>query len=190
MGFLDRGVQHGAPFYQLGQNLKTLDRVLQARYYRGCGVHRDFLFAEKSIAIQWAVFGTLICTCLVCYFAYAAMSQKFAWRSNVLSGLGVELRWCRRVCINGDRQYALQYDHGQLPSDRHRLSADFHSFALADRIKVAQKQALDANELAVRHLQRYQSLFDNAVEGLSDFHVPAIYRIQSRNGPDYGLQQS
>ncbi len=40
------------------------------------------------------------------------------------------------------------------------------SFALADRIKVIQKQALDANELAMQHLKHYRSVFNNAVEGL------------------------
>jgi PAS domain S-box-containing protein len=40
------------------------------------------------------------------------------------------------------------------------------SFALADRIKVIQKQALDANELAMQHLKHYRSVFNNAIEGL------------------------
>jgi PAS domain S-box-containing protein len=42
----------------------------------------------------------------------------------------------------------------------------FISFALADRIKIAQRLALEANARAMSHLQRYQSLFDNAVEGI------------------------
>ena len=40
------------------------------------------------------------------------------------------------------------------------------SFALADRIKVIQKQALDANERAMQHLKHYRSVFNNAIEGL------------------------
>src|SRR5690606_26444569 len=40
------------------------------------------------------------------------------------------------------------------------------SFALADRIKQVQGQALNWSERALANLRRYQSLFDNAIEGV------------------------
>lgn len=40
------------------------------------------------------------------------------------------------------------------------------SLALADRIKRAEKQKLDANQRAMDNLSRYRSVFDNAIEGL------------------------
>ena len=40
------------------------------------------------------------------------------------------------------------------------------SFALADRIKVAQRRATSATQESLVHLNRYQSLFNNAVEGI------------------------
>lgn len=40
------------------------------------------------------------------------------------------------------------------------------SFALADRIKQVQGEALAWNQHALANLRRYQSLFDNAIEGV------------------------
>jgi PAS domain S-box-containing protein len=40
------------------------------------------------------------------------------------------------------------------------------SFALADRIKVIQKDAITSNESAMQHLKHYRSVFNNAIEGL------------------------
>ena len=53
------------------------------------------------------------------------------------------------------------------------------SFALADRIKVIQKQALDANELAMQHLKHYRSVFNNAIEGL--YQIALDNRFLSAN---------
>lgn len=46
------------------------------------------------------------------------------------------------------------------------LEAVVLSLALADRIKRAEKQKLDANQRAMENLSRYRSVFDNAIEGL------------------------
>lgn len=46
------------------------------------------------------------------------------------------------------------------------LEAVVLSLALADRIKRAEKQKIDANDRAIENLSLYRSVFDNAVEGL------------------------
>lgn len=46
------------------------------------------------------------------------------------------------------------------------LEAVMLSFALAERIKRAQKEALHANNLSMQHLAGYRSLLDNALEGI------------------------
>ncbi len=156
----------GRHFLNSEKNLKTLDKVLKLAIQAAFISIFISFFAERSIAIQWAVFGTLVCTCLVCYFAYAAMSR------NLPGAKLYFLAWL--LNFGGVAVYALTVT-GNMPFNVLTANSPqigiicqliFISFALADRIKVAQNQALDANELAVRHLQRYQSLFDNAVEGV------------------------
>ncbi|MFT6905120.1 MAG: PAS domain S-box-containing protein [Oleiphilaceae bacterium] len=46
------------------------------------------------------------------------------------------------------------------------LEVTLLSFALAERIKAIQKEAIDANEKSMQHLQHYRSVFNNAIEGL------------------------
>jgi PAS domain S-box-containing protein len=46
------------------------------------------------------------------------------------------------------------------------LEVTLLSFALADRIKMIQKEAMQANENSMQHLQHYRSVFNNAIEGL------------------------
>ncbi|CBL45647.1 Hypothetical protein HDN1F_20640 [gamma proteobacterium HdN1] len=53
------------------------------------------------------------------------------------------------------------------------------SFALADRIKRMQKEALEANERAVQNMARYRSTFNNAIEGMYRMSIDG--RIVSAN---------
>ncbi|MCG8614403.1 MAG: response regulator [Pseudomonadales bacterium] len=118
------------------------------------------------VAVQWAVVGTIFCTVVITWFGYSAMVRGFpgaqlyfvAWILN-FGGVGVY-----GLAVTGNLPWNL------LTANSPQFGVAFQlvliSFALADRIKVAQRMALDANQRAVSHLQRYRSLFDNAVEGI------------------------
>ncbi len=123
-------------------------------------------FADTKVTIQWAVFAPFLYTLIISYAGYAAMSK----------GLHGANLYCLAWVLNfsGAAVYGLTVT-GYLPYNVFTASSPqigivcqliFISFALADRIKTAQKQALEANTMAMLHLQRYQSLFDNAVEGI------------------------
>lgn len=121
---------------------------------------------DPTATIQWAVLGTVVNTMIISWFSYTAMVRGFPGGSLYF------LAWFMNftgVCL-----YAFTVT-GKVPLNLITLNSPqfgilcqlvLISFALADRIKVAQKLALDANAMALGHLQRYQSLFDNAVEGI------------------------
>lgn len=51
------------------------------------------------------------------------------------------------------------------------IEAVMLSFALAERIKTVQKDALRADRMAIQHLAGYRSLFDNALEGIYQINL-------------------
>ncbi|PIE43021.1 MAG: histidine kinase [Gammaproteobacteria bacterium] len=124
------------------------------------------LFANFVVAVQWAVIGTHISTLVVCACGLFAIIKK-------LPGSGTFfIAWL--LNFTGLMLYALAVT-GKIPLNLVTWNAPqfgiicqvlLLSFALSNRIKTAQNNALRANALAMNHLQRYQSLFDNAVEGI------------------------
>ncbi|WP_417512785.1 response regulator [Marinobacter sp.] len=124
------------------------------------------LFLPYHVAMEWIVIGSvLLCLILIVvsylswrYYNPAARSYFFAW-TLALIGFGIyALTVMGYLPLNTFTSYAPQVG----------LTAQIilFSFALADRIKQVQGQALNWSRRALSNLQRYQSLFDNAIEGL------------------------
>ncbi|MDO6441876.1 7TM diverse intracellular signaling domain-containing protein [Marinobacter sp. 2_MG-2023] len=124
------------------------------------------LFLPYHVAMEWIVIGSmLLCIILIVvsylswrYYNPAARSYFFAW-TLALIGFGIyALTVMGYLPLNTFTGYAPQIG----------LTAQIilFSFALADRIKQVQGQALNWSRRALSNLQRYQSLFDNAIEGV------------------------
>ncbi|MGO1659669.1 MAG: response regulator [Marinobacter sp.] len=148
-----------------------LDRIIKLCIY---GVILTFvlsLFLPYHVAMEWIVIGSVfICLILIVisflswrYYNPAARSYFFAW-ALALIGFGIyALTVMGYLPLNTFTSYAPQIG----------LSAQIvlFSFALADRIKQVQGQALNWSRRALSSLQRYQSLFDNAIEGVFQMSV-------------------
>ncbi|PID43888.1 MAG: histidine kinase [Gammaproteobacteria bacterium] len=129
-----------------------------------CGIIS--LFTEFTLAVQWGVIGTIINTLAVCACGLFAIIKRLpgsgaffvAWLFN-FAGLALYA-----LAVSGYISFnPLTWNAPQLGIICQVLLL---SFALSNRIKTAQKNALNANALAMKHLQRYRSLFDHAVEGV------------------------
>jgi len=143
-----------------------LDRVLVMCLYSVFLTFVLSLFVPYHIAMEWIVIGSvLLCLILIVisylswrYYNPAARSYFFAW-ALALMGFGIyALTVMGYLPLNTFTGYAPQIG----------LTAQIilFSFALADRIKQVQGQALSWSRRALSNLQRYQSLFDNAIEGV------------------------
>ena len=143
-----------------------LDRVLVMCLYSVVLTFVLSLFVPYHIAMEWIVIGSvLLCLILIVisylswrYYNPAARSYFFAW-ALALMGFGIyALTVMGYLPLNTFTGYAPQIG----------LTAQIilFSFALADRIKQVQGQALSWSRRALSNLQRYQSLFDNAIEGV------------------------
>ncbi len=148
-----------------------LDRVLILCLYSVLLTFVLSLFVPYHIAMEWIVIGSmLLCLILIVvsylswrYYNPAARSYFFAW-TLALVGFGVyALTVMGYLPLNAFTGYAPQIG----------LTAQIilFSFALADRIKQVQGQALNWNRRALSNLQRYQSLFDNAIEGVFQMSI-------------------
>jgi len=120
----------------------------------------------STITIQWAVFGTIPYAILMVWIAYIAMV-----RGNTVAHFYFTAWFLN---FGGVVVYALTVT-GHLPFNFITSNSPHFgiicqmviiSFALADRIKVAQRRAASATQQSLLHLNRYQSLFTNAVEGI------------------------
>ncbi len=148
-----------------------LDRVLIMCLYSVLLTFVLSLFVPYHIAMEWIVIGSmLLCLILIVvsylswrYYNPAARSYFFAW-TLALVGFGVyALTVMGYLPLNAFTGYAPQIG----------LTAQIilFSFALADRIKQVQGQALNWSRRALSNLQRYQSLFDNAIEGVFQMSI-------------------
>src|SRR5690554_787622 len=119
-----------------------------------------------SVAMEWIVLDSILLSIILIVVSYlswryynpAARSYFFAW-TMALIGFGIyALTVMGYLPLNTFTTYAPQFG----------LVAQIilFSFALADRIKQVQGEALAWNQRALANLQRYQSLFDNAIEGV------------------------
>lgn len=148
-----------------------LDRIIKLCIYSVILTFVLSLFLPYHIAMEWIVIGSvLLCLILIVvsylswrYYNPAARSYFFAW-TLALIGFGIyALTVMGYLPLNTFTSYAPQIG----------LSAQIvlFSFALADRIKQVQGQALNWSRRALSNLQRYQSLFDNAIEGVFQMSV-------------------
>lgn len=166
-----------------------LDRIIKLCIYAVILTFVLSLFLPYHIAMEWIVIGSVfICLILIVisflswrYYNPAARSYFFAW-ALALIGFGIyALTVMGYLPLNTFTSYAPQIG----------LSAQIilFSFALADRIKQVQGQALNWSRRALSSLQRYQSLFDNAIEGVFQMSAerqfvtanPAMARLMGFN---------
>ncbi len=143
-----------------------LDRVLQLCLMSVVATGLLSLFLPYHVAMEWIVIASLVLSLVLIVVSYlswryynpAARSYFFAW-TLALVGFGVyALTVMGYLPLNTLTNYSPQIG----------LTAQIilFSFALADRIKQIQGEALGWSQRALSNLQRYQSLFDNAVEGV------------------------
>jgi len=124
------------------------------------------LFLPYHIAMEWIVVGSVLLSSLMIVVSYlswryynpAARAYFFAW-TIALVGFGVYA-----LTVMG--YLPLNIFTGFAPQVGLTGQIILFSFALADRIKQVQGQALNWSERALANLRRYQSLFDNAIEGV------------------------
>ncbi|WP_144821037.1 response regulator [Marinobacter piscensis] len=150
---------------------KDLDRVIKVCLYSVLITFVLSLFVPYHSAMEWIVIGSVVlCLILIAvsylswrYYNPAARSYFFAW-TLALIGFGIyALTVMGYLPLNRFTSYAPQIG----------LTAQIilFSFALADRIKQVQGEALSWSRRALANLQRYQALFDNAVEGIFQMSV-------------------
>lgn len=150
---------------------KDLDRVIKVCLYSVLLTFALSLVVPYHSAMEWIVIGSVVlCLILIAvsylswrYYNPAARSYFFAW-TLALIGFGIyALTVMGYLPLNRFTSYAPQIG----------LTAQIilFSFALADRIKQVQGEALSWSRRALANLQRYQALFDNAVEGIFQMSV-------------------
>ncbi|WP_250656120.1 response regulator [Alkalimarinus coralli] len=123
-------------------------------------------YADLTTGIQWAVFGTLLYAVLMAWMAYTVMMRgnaaaRFYFVAWILNFGGVAIY---ALTVTGFIPF--NFITGNSPHIGIVCQLVLISFALGDRLKVAQRQAVQANQQALDNMKRYRSLFDNAVEGI------------------------
>ena len=148
------------------QRSPDLDHVLMLCLYSVVATFVLSIFIPYSVAMEWIVVGSILLSIILIVVSYlswhyynpAARAYFFAW-TLALIGFGLyALTVMGYLPLNTFTTYAPQFG----------LTAQIilFSFALADRIKQVQGEALAWNKRALANLRRYQSLFDNAIEGV------------------------
>lgn len=143
-----------------------LDQVLRLCLYSVVATGLLSLFLPYHVAMEWIVIGSVVLSVVLIVVSYlswryynpAARAYFFAW-TLALIGFGVyALTVMGFLPLNTLTNYSPQIG----------LTAQIilFSFALADRIKQVQGEVLGWSQRALSNLQRYQSLFDNAIEGV------------------------
>ncbi|MBZ2169625.1 response regulator [Marinobacter sp. F4216] len=136
-------------------------------------------FMPYQVAMEWSVIGSILISLNLIVVSYvswryynpAAKSYFFAW-TMALIGFGVYALTVMGVLpLNPLTNYSLQI--GVV------AQVILFSFALADQIKQVQGEALDWSRRALSNLKRYQSLFDNAIEGV--FQMSPDRRLLTAN---------
>ncbi|MBL3556305.1 response regulator [Marinobacter sp. JB05H06] len=143
-----------------------LDKVIQLCLYSIVATFVLSLFLPYHTAMEWIVLASILLSTILIVVSYlswryynpAARSYFFAW-TLALVGFGIyAFTVMGYLPLNMFTTYAPQFG----------LTAQIilFSFALADRIKQVQGEALGWSQRALANLRRYQSLFDNAIEGV------------------------
>ncbi|MBO6850600.1 MAG: response regulator, partial [Marinobacter sp.] len=148
------------------QRAPDLDQVIRLCLYSVVLTFVLSLFLPYHVAMEWIVLGSIVLSALMILVSYlswryynpAARSYFFAW-TLALVGFGIyALTVMGYLPVNMFTSYSPQFGlTGQII---------LFSFALADRIKQVQGEALGWSQRALANLRRYQSLFDNAIEGV------------------------
>ncbi|MDX1756044.1 MAG: response regulator [Marinobacter sp.] len=143
-----------------------LDQVIRVSLY---GVATTFvlaLFMPYHVGMEWTVLVTILLSVIMIVISY------LSWRHYNPAAKAYFYAWT--VAVTGFVVYALTVI-GLLPLNIVTAHASqiglagqiiLFSFALADRIKLVQGEALSWSERALANLRQYRSLFDNAVEGV------------------------
>ncbi|WP_413468749.1 response regulator [Marinobacter sp.] len=158
---------------------RDLDQILRLCLYSVVASFALALFMPYHIAMEWIVIGSIVlCITMIVvsylswrYYNPAAKAYFFAWTA-ALTGFGVyAFTVIGYLPLNTFTAYSPQVG----------LSAQIilFSFALADRIKQVQGESLNWSQRALANLRRYQSLFDNAVEGV--FQMSLDRRFMTAN---------
>lgn len=136
---------------------------------------------------------TLIVSVYFCGYAVATMPivGAYVWYKGNKNGSFFTLAWLFNVSgfiiyssVATGRAPATPLFVASMPLGT-LLEAVMLSFALAERIKQTQKEALNSNRMSMQHLASYRSLFDNALEGIYQISLrgklinanPAMARI-------------
>ncbi|MEP1216665.1 MAG: response regulator [Marinobacter sp.] len=166
-----------------------LDKVIQLCLYSIVATFVLSLFLPYHTAMEWIVLASILLSVILIVVSYlswryynpAARSYFFAW-TLALVGFGIyAFTVMGYLPLNMFTTYAPQFG----------LTAQIilFSFALADRIKQVQGEALGWSQRALANLRRYQSLFDNAIEGVFQMSLerrfvtanPAMARLMGYN---------
>ncbi|MBN7769862.1 response regulator [Marinobacter daepoensis] len=161
------------------QRSPDLDQTLRLCLYSVVATFGLSFFMPYSVAMEWIVVGSILLSVILIVVSYlswryynpAARSYFFAWTLALL-GFGIyAFTVMGYLPLNTFTSYAPQFG----------LTAQIilFSFALADRIKQVQGEALAWNQRALANLKRYQSLFDNAIEGV--FQMSPARRFVTAN---------
>ncbi len=123
-------------------------------------------YTDQTTGIQWAVFCTFLYAILMAWIAYAVMvrgnaAARIYFVAWVLNFGGVAIY---ALTVTGYLPF--NFMTGNSPHIGIVCQLVLISFALGDRLKVAQRQAVQANQQALENMKRYRSLFDNAIEGI------------------------
>jgi len=123
-------------------------------------------FMDATTGIQWAVLGTILYGVLMIWLAYAAAKRgnlmaRFYFTAWSLNFGGVILYG---FTVTGYLPFNFMTSNS--PHIGIVAQLVIISLALADRIKMSQRQTAEANQQSVVNLRRYRSLFNNAVEGI------------------------
>lgn len=143
-----------------------LDQVLRLCLYSVVLTFGLSIFMPYSVAMEWIVLDSILLSIILIVVSYlswryynpAARAYFYAW-TMALIGFGIyALTVMGYLPLNTFTTYAPQFG----------LTAQIilFSFALADRIKQVQGEAMAWNRRALANLGRYQSLFNNAIEGV------------------------
>lgn len=143
-----------------------LDQVIRVSLYAVVATLVLALFLPYQVGMEWSVLLTIMLSVVMIVVSYlswrhynpAAKAYFYAW-TFALTGFAIYA-----ITVVGMLPLNILTSH----SSQIGLAGQIilFSFALADRIKLVQGEALGWSERALANLRQYRSLFDNAVEGV------------------------
>ncbi|WP_347710199.1 response regulator [Marinobacter sp. BGYM27] len=191
------GIQMARGLLELRERSPDLDNIMKVALYAVVLTFVMSLFMPYHISMEWTVLGSItlaLMMILVSYWSWrhfnpAARSYFMAWTCT-LAGVGAyAFTVMGYLPLNSMTSHAPQIG----------LTAQIilFSFALADRIKLIQADALGWSRRALSNLSRYQSLFNNAVEGIFQMSLkrrfmavnPAMAELLGYSNPDDMVRQ-